>query len=92
MKLKELQIEINEAIEMKDVVTLAYLNYEHHDLIATELNNFDSAHLEELTKKMENFDVDSARLSYQEVKEHYSKSKKDALTILNELASKIGLG
>ena len=91
MKLKELKIEINDAIEMKDVVTLAYLNNEHHDLIATELNNFDSAHLEELTTKMENFDVESARLSYKEVEEHYSKSKKDALTILNEFASKVGL-
>ena len=76
MKLKELKIEINDAIEMKDVVTLAYLNNEHHDIIAQELKNFDSEHIEDLTTKMEIFAVESARNSYKEVEERAKKIKK----------------
>ncbi len=89
MKLKELQIEINDAIEMKDVVTLAYLaNRGHQELIAEEMESFDIAVIEELTEKMEKFDVEASREAYREVSENYANKKKsDLLNVINKIAN-----
>lgn len=89
MKLKELQIEINDAIETKDVVTLAYMANEGHQLlIAQELDKFEIAHVEELTEKMEKFDVEASREAYREVSEHYdNKKKSDLLNTINKIAN-----
>ena len=89
MKLKELQIEINDAIETKDVVTLAYMaNRGHQQLIAQEMESFDIAEIEELTEKMENFDVEASKDKYSEVSKYYeNKRKSDLLNTINKIAN-----
>lgn len=89
MKLKELQIEINDAIETKDVVTLAYMaSRGHQQLIAQEMESFEIAEIEELTEKMENFDVEASKDKYNEVSKYYeNKRKSDLLNTINKIAN-----